>query len=393
MALQDESSVLISPYGGELVNLLIDEGEADELRSEANRLPSVQLTERAVCDLELLGVGGYSPLNTFMNQQDYQCVLEEMRLANGTLFPVPVTLPVDADASVSLDQPVALRDTKNSLLAILEVEEIYRWDLDREALAVLGTLDQRHPLVAEMHGWGALNLSGKLRAIQLPHHADFRGLRHTPAQTRTALESKGRQNVVAFQTRNPLHRVHEELTKQAAESIDGALLLHPVVGLTKPGDVDHYTRVRTYKALTDKYYDRDRVLLSLLPLAMRMGGPREAVWHAIIRRNYGANHLIVGRDHAGVGDYYGAFDAQEIFNNPLVKKSLIINIFAADHTAYSKKLKKVVMMRDVKNHAKDDFVLLSGTKVREMLSNGQELPSEFARKEVAEILMDYYQSR
>lgn len=396
MALQDESSVLISPYGGELVNLLVDEGEADELRSEANRLPSVQLTERAVCDLELLAVGGYSPLNTFMNQQDYQCVLEEMRLANGTLFPVPVTLPVDANASVSLDQPVALRDTKNSLLAILEVEDIYRWDLDREALAVLGTLDQRHPLVAEMHGWGTLNLSGMLRAIQIPHHADFRGLRHTPAQTRTALESKGRQNVVAFQTRNPLHRVHEELTKQAAKSIDGALLLHPVVGLTKPGDVDHYTRVRTYKALTDKYYDRDRVLLSLLPLAMRMGGPREAVWHAIIRRNYGANHLIVGRDHAGPGvdsngdPFYGPYDAQELVQThsveigvtPVEFKELV---YLPDENRYEQVSKLSPGTRTAS---------ISGTQVRDQyLSAGNPLPAWFTRPEVAEILADTYPAK
>ena len=396
MAVEAERNGIISPYGGELVDLLVDEGEAEELRASANRLPSVQLTERAVCDLELMTVGGFSPLKTFMGERDYLSVLEDMRLASGTLFPVPVTLPVDEGAQVSLDQPVALRDPKNSLLAVLDVEDVYRWELDREALAVLGTLDVRHPLVAEMHRWGALNLSGRLRVIQLPHHADFRGLRHTPAETRAALEGKGRQNVVAFQTRNPLHRVHEALTKQAAESVDGALLLHPVVGLTKPGDVDHYTRVRTYKALTDRYYDRDRVLLSLLPLAMRMGGPREAVWHAIIRRNYGANHLIVGRDHAGPGvdsngdPFYGPYDAQELVqahSDEVGVKSVEFKelVYLPDEDRYEQVSKLAPGARTAS---------ISGTQVREQYLNaGNPLPAWFTRPEVAEILADTYPAK
>ena len=394
--MQAERNGIISPYGGELVDLLVDEGEAEELRASANRLPSVQLTERAVCDLELMTVGGFSPLKTFMGERDYLSVLEDMRLASGTLFPVPVTLPVDEGAPVSLDRPIALRDPKNSLLAVLDVEDVYRWELDREALAVLGTLDVRHPLVAEMHRWGALNLSGRLRVIQLPHHADFRGLRHTPAETRAALEGKGRQNVVAFQTRNPLHRVHEALTKQAAESVDGALLLHPVVGLTKPGDVDHYTRVRTYKALTDRYYDKDRVLLSLLPLAMRMGGPREAVWHAIIRRNYGANHLIVGRDHAGPGvdsngdPFYGPYDAQELVqahSDEVGVKSIEFKelVYLPDEDRYEQVSKLAPGARTAS---------ISGTQVREQYLNaGNPLPAWFTRPEVAEILADTYPAK
>ena len=394
--MQAERNGIISPYGGELVDLLVDEGEAEELRASANRLPSVQLTERAVCDLELMTVGGFSPLKTFMGERDYLSVLEDMRLADGTLFPVPVTLPVDEGAQVSLDRPIALRDPKNSLLAVLDIEEVYRWELDREALAILGTLDVRHPLVAEMHRWGALNLSGRLRVIQLPHHADFRGLRHTPAETRAALEGKGRQNVVAFQTRNPLHRVHEALTKQAAESVDGALLLHPVVGLTKPGDVDHYTRVRTYKALTDRYYDKDRVLLSLLPLAMRMGGPREAVWHAIIRRNYGANHLIVGRDHAGPGvdsngdPFYGPYDAQELVqahSDEVGVKSIEFKelVYLPDEDRYEQVSKLAPGARTAS---------ISGTQVREQYLNaGNPLPAWFTRPEVAEILADTYPAK
>lgn len=396
MATQTEPDVLISPYGGELIDLLADEDEIEDLRAMASRLPSVQLTERAVCDLELLAVGGFSPLKSFMNSQDYQGVLVDMRLASGVLFPIPVTLPVDRDAQVELDRPVALRDPKNNLLAVMDVEEIYQWDLDQEALAVLGTLDVRHPLVAEMHRWGGHNLSGRLRVIELPHHADFRGLRHTPAQTRAALARKGRRNVVAFQTRNPLHRVHEALTKQAAESVDGVLLLHPVVGLTKPGDVDHYTRVRTYKALTDRYYDQQSVLLSLLPLAMRMGGPREALWHAIIRRNYGANHLIVGRDHAGPGvdshgdPFYGPYDAQELVQahsdevgvNAVKFKELV---YLPDEDRYEQVSKLAPGARTAS---------ISGTQIREEYLNiGNPLPSWFTRPEVAEILADTYPAR
>ncbi len=295
------SPVLISPYGGKLVNLLVPPDDVEERRTYASRLRSLQLSPRSVCDLELLAVGGFSPLDRFMGQADYRRVLDEMRLADGSLFPMPITLSIPENADIYVGEEIALRNDKNDLLAIMTVEEKYAWNLEDEAMKVFHTLDLRHPLVAEMHHWGKFNISGKLEVFQLPRHYDFLPLRLTPAQVRERLETYGHQNVVAFQTRNPLHRVHEELTKRAIAAVDGVLLLHPSVGMTKPGDVDHYTRVRTYKALTENYYDPDRVLLSLLPLAMRMGGPREAVWHAIIRRNYGANHFIVGRDHAGPG--------------------------------------------------------------------------------------------
>ena len=396
MESQTEQEILIPPYAGGLVDLLVDADEVEDIRSMASHLPSVQLTERAVCDLELLAVGGFSPLKTFMNRLDYQGVLGDMRLASGVLFPIPVTLPVDSDAQVKLDRSVALRDSKNNLLAVMDVEDIYTWEMEQEALAVLGTLDVRHPLVAEMRRWGSHNLSGRLRVIELPHHADFRGLRHTPAQTRAALERKGRRNVVAFQTRNPLHRVHEALTKQAADSVDGVLLIHPVVGLTKPGDVDHYTRVRTYKALTEGYYDQQSVLLSLLPLAMRMGGPREALWHAVIRRNYGANHLIVGRDHAGPGvdshgdPFYGPYDAQELVeahSDEVGVKAVQFKemVYLPDEDRYEQVSKLIPGTRTAS---------ISGTQVREQYLNvGNPLPSWFTRPEVAEILADTYPAR
>src|SRR5262249_47580502 len=277
-----EPSVLIPPYGGSLVDLLVDPDNYDELKAQASCLPSLQLSERMVCDLELLTVGAFSPLDRFMGKEDYQRVLAEMRLADGHLFPIPVTLPVEPSPIIQLDRTIALRNPKNELLAVMRIDEIYEWDFAETAQQVLGAQDTSHPFVAEMQGWGRLNISGRLQVLQLPSRYDFRHLRLTPALTRERLESFKRKNIVAFQTRNPLHRAHEELTRMAVESADGILLLHPAVGLTKPGDVDHFSRVRTYIALTKRYYDPDRVLLSLLPLAMRMAGPREALWHALI---------------------------------------------------------------------------------------------------------------
>src|SRR6266404_3323303 len=294
-------SGLVEAYGGQLVDLCAPLEERAELLSLASRLSRIQLSEWAVCDLELLATGGFSPLETFMNRADYERVVEEMRLANGMIFPVPVTLTVSKNAPVELDAEVALVDSYNNLLAILRVEDVCDWNRDREALLVCGTTDWRHPLVSEMNAWGELCITGRLRLLQLPPHYDFKKLRMAPAEVRGKLEQLGQNNVVAFQTRNPLHRAHEEMNRRAAQAVNGILLLHPVVGLTKPGDIDHYTRVRSYQILAERYYDQDRILLALVPLAMRLAGPREALWHALIRRNYGANHLIIGRDHASPG--------------------------------------------------------------------------------------------
>jgi sulfate adenylyltransferase len=301
-----------------LVNLLIPQESLAETLQRAKELPSLRLSDRAICDLELLATGAFSPLDRFMGAADYRRVVAEMRLANGQLFPIPVTLPVAGDERITIDQEVALLDARNEILAIMTVEEIYEWDLEPTARQVFGTTDARHPLVAEMHRWGSRNISGRLQVLNLPRHYDFRELRLTPDETRERLAQTGIKNVVAFQTRNPLHRAHEELTKRATEEVDGVLLLHPVVGMTKPGDLDHFTRVRTYKALANKYYDPGRIVLALLPLAMRLAGPREALWHALIRRNYGANHMIIGRDHASPGNdstgkpFYSPYAAQEL---------------------------------------------------------------------------------
>jgi len=309
---------LITPYGGKLVNLMVEGEEHIELAKQANILPSIQLSPRSLCDIELLAVGAFSPLDRFMGEADYSSVLQNMRLSNGTVFPIPITLPIEGTRDIQVGKSVALRTSNNELIAVMNIEEVFEWDLSKETEHVCGTTDTRHPLVAEMSSWGRSYVSGPIRVIALPRHYDFVELRKAPAELRGVLQSMGYANVVAFQTRNPIHRAHEELTNRAARCIDGALLIHPVVGLTKPGDIDHFTRVRTYKILVEKYYDRHRTTLSLLPLAMRMAGPREAVWHAIIRRNYGASHFIVGRDHAGPGKdssgqpFYGPYDAQTL---------------------------------------------------------------------------------
>lgn len=384
---------LVKPYGGELVDVMVSSEQLDELKDYASRLPSLQISERAVCDLQLLACGAFSPLDRFLGEKDYQRVLADMRLQSGHIFPIPVTLPADPGPELHLDQDVALRNSKNELLAILTLEEIYAWDPSEAAERVFETQDAKHPLVAEMQRWGKLNLSGRLRVLQLPRYYDFQDLRLTPAEVRSWLERMGRSNVVAFQTRNPLHRAHEELTKRAMDQVDGVLLLHPVVGLTKPGDVDHFTRVRTYKVLAERYYEPERILLALLPLAMRLAGPREALWHALIRRNYGANHLIVGRDHASPGTdsnnrpFYGPYDAQELveqFSEELGVKVLPFQelVYIAEEDRYEEASKAT------------NGVTLSGTQVREeYLNRGRELPGWFTRSEVAQILKEAYPPR
>ena len=392
----EDSSTLITPYGGQLVDLLAPAEELEALKAYASRLPSLQVSERVVCDLELLASGAFSPLDRFLGQADYQRVLAEMRLASGALFPIPVSLPAAASDVLQLDRDIALRNSKNELLAVLTLEEIYPWDRDEAARLVFGSTDARHPLVAEMSRWGALNLSGRLRVLALPRHYDFGELRLTPAQTRARLAGFGLPNVVAFQTRNPLHRAHEELTKRAAQEVDGVLLLHPVVGLTKPGDVDHFTRVRAYKALAERYYDPRRILLALLPLAMRMAGPREALWHALIRRNYGASHLIVGRDHASPGKdsagqpFYGPYDAQELVaeHGPELGMGMVPFrelVYLPEEERYEETGKIPPQARTAS---------LSGTQVRdEYLNSGKSLPAWFTRPEVAEILAETYPPR
>ena len=387
---------VISPYGGQLVDLLVPEQLVAERTAYASTLPSVQISERSLCDLELLATGGFSPLDGFMSRADYTRVVEDMRLANGTLFPVPITLPVEPDAPISLDRQVALRSAKNDLLAILTVEDVFTWDADREARQVLGTTDVRHPLVVEMRRWGSRYVSGGLEVLRLPARYDFRELRLAPRQVRDRLEQAGHPNVVAFQTRNPLHRVHEELTKRASQALDATLLLHPSVGMTRPGDVDHFTRVRTYRALAERYYEPDRLVLALLPLAMRMAGPREAVWHALIRRNFGANHFIVGRDHASPGvdstgkPFYGPYDAQALVAEH--QQELGVGMVPFQELVYLPDEDRYAEVDTLPSGARTASI--SGTQVRdEFLNAGRPLPTWFTRPETAEILADTYPPR
>ena len=379
-----------------LVNLLTPEESLAAALQRAKELPALRLSDRAICDLELLATGAFSPLDRFMGAEDYRRVVAEMRLANGHLFPIPVTLPIANDEPVALDSEIALLDARNEILAIMTVEEIYDWDFETTARQVFGTTDARHPLVAEMHRWGSRNISGRLQVLNLPKHYDFRELRLTPAQTRARLAQIGSKNVVAFQTRNPLHRAHEELTKRATEQVDGVLLLHPVVGMTKPGDIDHFTRVRTYKALADKYYDPKRILLALLPLAMRLAGPREALWHALIRRNYGANHMIIGRDHASPGNdsngkpFYPPYAAQELVAS--FADEIGVRVLPFGEFVYLPEEDRYEDAYKVSAHVAT--AQLSGTLVREWYrSGGKELPSWFARPEVTAAIADVYPPR
>ena len=384
---------LIEPYGGELIDLVVNSAEREQLLAEANSLPSLQLSERAVCDLELLATGGFSPLDGFMRQADFDRVLADMRLTDGTVFPIPVTLPVDPFEELALDQKMALRDSRNDLIAVMTIEEIYEWSKPEFAQQVLGTEDTRHPLVTEMQHWGRFNIAGKLQVFSLPKHPDFQDLRLTPCQTRVELSRLGRENIVAFQTRNPIHRVHEEMTKLAADMIGGSILLHPAVGMTKPGDIDYFTRVRTYRTLVNSHYDSTRTLLALFPIAMRMAGPREAVWHALIRRNYGANHFIIGRDHASPGvdasgkPFYQPEDAQELarsFSDEIGIKILTFGEMAylPDENGYGEIAK---LPADTKTMS------LSGTQIREeYLGRSKPLPEWFTRPEIAAILAESY---
>ncbi len=366
------------------------------MKARASHLQSIQLSERNMCDLELLATGAFSPLDRFMGKEDYHRVLGEMRLTSGYISAIPITLSIPCDFKVVLDQEIVLRNAKNEILALMTVEEVYEWEKDELAREVFGTRDLRHPLVSEMHRWGNRNISGRLRILHLPKHHDFRDIRLTPGETRAKLSRCGTENIVAFQTRNPLHRVHEEMTKLATKKIDGVLLLHPVVGMTKPGDVDHYTRVRTYRTLAQKYYSPDRILLALLPLAMRMAGPREALWHAMIRRNYGANHLIVGRDHASPGPdstgkpIYGPYEAQELVAR--FSEELSVEMVPFRELVYLPSKGSYVEVTQIPDGA--EIASISGTQVREAyLNKGKPLPAWFTRPEIGEILAESYPPR
>jgi sulfate adenylyltransferase len=393
--MEASKSILIQPYGGRLVDLLVRGDEREELIKLAGTYPTIRMTTRQTHDMELLAVGAFSPLTQFMGQEDYRCVLDDMKLSDGTIWPIPVTLTIDIEGLPKHAEWVTLRDVHNQIMALMRLEEVYRFNWQEESEKVYGTTDLKHPMVSEMAGWGGLCIAGELKVLNMPSYDDFVDLRLTPAETRAKLDMMGNRNVVAFQTRNPMHRVHEELTKRASQQIGGSLLIHPVVGMTKPGDVDHYTRVRIYKALVENYYGNN-TMLSLLPLAMRMGGPREAVWHAIIRRNYGANHFIVGRDHAGPGNnstgkpFYGPYDAQTLLTS--VESEVGVKMVPFEMMVYLPEEDRYELSSQVSEGTK--VADISGTQVREdYLAKGIPLPEWFTRKESAQILLDAYPPR
>jgi sulfate adenylyltransferase len=393
-----QASHLIAPHGGELIDLIVSPDRAAELKAHSREWPSWDLTARQLCDLELLTSGGFSPLRGFMTRADYEGVCHNMKLASGLIWPMPITLDVTEAFAKSLtpgSSKVALRDPEGVMLAVLHVEEVWQADRPAEAQSVFGTTSTAHPgvdyLMNKANPW---YVGGRVEAIQMPSHYDFKGLRLTPAELRTEFARLGWRRVVAFQTRNPMHRAHQELTFRAAKTVEANLLIHPSVGMTKPGDVDYFTRVRCYQLLLSKY-PSGTVKLSMLPLAMRMGGPREAIWHALIRKNHGVTHFIVGRDHAGPGSdrngkpFYGPYDAQTLFKKHEAEIGVTMVPFSM--MVYLEDQNKYVPDNEVPAGAR--VLNISGTELRQRLNEGREIPGWFTYPEVVHELRRSYPPR
>jgi sulfate adenylyltransferase len=399
MHLTASASHLIAPHGGELINLIAQPERSAELKAHSKEWPSWDLTGRQLCDLELLLTGGFSPLRGFMTRADYEGVCNNMRLANGTIWPMPITLDVTEEFAKKLTpgtSKIALRDPEGVMLAVLDVEEVWQPDRTAEAKAVFNTTSPAHPgadyAINKSNPW---YVGGKLEGLQIPSHYDFRTLRLTPAEVRAEFAREGWRKVVAFQTRNPMHRAHVELAFRAAKQVEANLLIHPVVGMTKPGDVDYYTRVRCYQLLLPKF-PQSTAKLSLLPLAMRMGGPREAIWHALIRKNYGITHFIVGRDHAGPGSdpatkkpFYGPYEAQEVFKKH--EADIGVTMVPFNMMVYLEEQDKYVPDDEVKNG--DRVLNISGTELRQRLNEGRDIPAWFTYPEVVTELRRSFPAR
>lgn len=382
------SKELIAPHGGTLINRLVPATERDAMIERANQAPKIELSAVSLSDVMLIAMGVVSPLKGFMSQDDYQGVVHDMHLASGVPWTIPIALPVDTATADSLEtgQDIALVDEAGNLVGLLELSDKYSYDKEVEAENVYRTTEDAHPGVARVYAQGDVYLGGDVWVFDLPE-PEFPGEFYTPEQSRAYFKEQGWGEIVAFQTRNPIHRAHEYLQKVAMEIVDG-LMLHPLVGETKSDDVPADIRMESYRVVIEHYYPKERVLLNTFPAAMRYAGPREAVFHALCRKNYGCSHFIVGRDHAGVGKYYGTYDAQDIFD-AFDKSAIDITPLKFEHAFYSKKEQKIVTAK-TSIHGKDDWMFLSGTQIRELLSKGEPLPEIFTRPEVSKVLLKGY---
>jgi sulfate adenylyltransferase len=380
---------MIAPHGGTLVSRIANPSEREALRSRATGLPVIEMNAREASDLLLIAIGAMSPLEGFMSREEYESVLDRMRLPGGLPWSLPVTLSTTAASVAGRKAPfaAALRAPDGALVGIIDVEDTYAPDKNSEAARALGTTDEQHPGVQYLKGTGDVYLGGRVTLFDRGRTGTFADHELDPAETRVLFESRKWASICAFQTRNPIHRAHEYLIKCALETLDG-FLIHPAMGETKSDDVPVEARMECYLALMKHYFPADRVALSTFPYAMRYAGPREAILHALIRKNYGCTHFIVGRDHAGVGKYYGTYDAQHIFSKFDATELGITPIFF-EHSFYCKRCGAMASQKTCP-HGGDDHIVLSGTKVREMLARGEDLPVEFTRHEVAEILQRHY---
>ncbi len=383
------TSQLIRPHGGKLINRMLEGRDREQSLDRAENLPRLKLNSRQLSDVELIAIGAFSPLTGFMGKKDYENVVDNQRLENGLPWTIPVTLAVSKEESERLrpSSDIALVDDSEQIVAILHLEEIYKYDRNHEAELVLKTTSDTHPGVQYLSGVGEYCLAGPISLLRRPDRGEFTNYLLDPKETRFLFEHRGWNTVVAFQTRNPVHRAHEYILKCALETVDG-LLLHPLVGETKSGDVPAEVRLQCYVALLDSALPSSRAVLSLYPAAMRYAGPREAIFHAIARKNYGCSHFVVGRDHAGVGNFYGTYDAQRKFLE-FEPGELGITPICFDATFYCKKCAAMASEKTCK-HGPAERLVLSGTKVRELLRAGENLPTEFTRPEVAEILREAY---
>ncbi|GFE70029.1 sulfate adenylyltransferase [Chroococcus sp. FPU101] len=382
----------IAPHGGHLINRIATSAERDEFLEQQDHLPRIQLDERATSDLVMIAIGGFSPINGFMEQADYESVVEDMRFVNGLPWSIPITLSVTEEVAEPLKEGswIRLDDPTGRFVGVLELTQKYRYNKAHEAVNVYRTDDIKHPGVKVVYDQGPINLAGPIWLLQRDAHPDFPSYQVDPVESRQRFKEKGWKTVVGFQTRNPIHRAHEYIQKCALEIVDG-LFLHPLVGATKSDDIPADVRMRCYEIMIDQYFPQDRVILAINPSAMRYAGPREAIFHALIRKNYGCTHFIVGRDHAGVGDYYGTYDAQYIFDE-FKPEELGITPMMFEHAFYCTRTQQMATTKTSPSR-KEERIHLSGTKVREMLRRGELPPPEFSRPEVAAELIRAAQSQ